>query len=232
MDEVPELATSGKLEPDDGGMEETQTDSSSKTAKPDKADEELAERKQLDSKTRGVDNICTICDFSAKCPRSLKIHSARRHGKNPKKTDSTAKPAEDGENISDVSPAEVQQEMDMDTESAPEVEQNQESNLGPDLDELRSASSNDGMNKKGLSKEDMEIDKQANQERRVSKRTPKPKIIYSCNYCGQEFRDKSPLDVHIQRYHTKDTPYTCEYLLVCIPGDIQLHLLNRITFLL
>ncbi|XP_055020162.1 zinc finger protein 407 isoform X2 [Boleophthalmus pectinirostris] len=48
------------------------------------------------------------------------------------------------------------------------------------------------------------------QERRVSKRTPKPKIIHSCNYCGQEFRDKEPLDIHIQRYHIKDVPYTFE----------------------
>ncbi|KAM4568108.1 zinc finger protein 407 [Fundulus diaphanus] len=48
------------------------------------------------------------------------------------------------------------------------------------------------------------------QERRVSKRTPKPKIIYSCNYCGHEFRDKSPLDVHIQRNHAKDVPLTFE----------------------
>ncbi|XP_038145394.1 zinc finger protein 407 [Cyprinodon tularosa] len=48
------------------------------------------------------------------------------------------------------------------------------------------------------------------QERRLSKRTPKPKIIYSCNYCGHEFRDKSPLDIHIQRYHAKDVPLTFE----------------------
>uniref|UniRef100_A0A8C5EKQ2 C2H2-type domain-containing protein n=1 Tax=Gouania willdenowi TaxID=441366 RepID=A0A8C5EKQ2_GOUWI len=48
------------------------------------------------------------------------------------------------------------------------------------------------------------------QERRLSKRTPKPKIIYSCNYCGHEFRDKTPLDVHVQRYHSKDTPNTLE----------------------
>ncbi|KAM9352884.1 zinc finger protein 407 [Symphorus nematophorus] len=191
-DKEPENDTSGKVQPDDVEMEETQRDSPSKTAKPDEADEDLSERQQADSVAEDVDTLCTVCGFSAKCPRSLKIHYARKHGNNSKNK---------SENTSDMSPAEIQVEVDMETEG---------------LDELRSAASDNGMNTKNLTRKERMSDKQqadeeeANpaQERRVSKRTPKPKIIYSCNYCGQEFRDKSPLDVHIQRYHTKDVPYT------------------------
>lgn len=210
-EKVPDNDSSGKVQSDDVEMEETKGDSPSRTARPDEADEELA-----DSVPEDGDNLCTICGFSAKCPRSLKIHSARKHGKNSRNTNRTAKPAEKIENISDVNPAEIQQEVEMETDSSVEVKQNQES----DPDELRSA--DNGTNTNSLTKKETVLDKQQadqeesipTQERRVSKRTPKPKMIYSCNYCGQEFRDKSPLDVHIQRYHTKDTPYTCEYMLL------------------
>ncbi|KAM7420303.1 hypothetical protein PAMA_014829 [Pampus argenteus] len=202
---VSENDTRGTVQPDNEEMEDTLTDSPSRTAELNDNANEQAERPQLDSGSQDGDTLCTLCGFLAKCPRSLKIHYARKHGKNSKNTDRTPNPAEQDENISDVSPAEVQQEMDMETESADEVKQNQESDSGPDL-VVRSGATDDGINTKCSSKREMELDKQA--ERRVSKRTPKPKMIYSCNYCGQEFRDKSPLDVHIQRYHTKDTPYT------------------------
>uniref|UniRef100_A0A673A1X8 Zinc finger protein 407 n=1 Tax=Sphaeramia orbicularis TaxID=375764 RepID=A0A673A1X8_9TELE len=159
------------------------------------------------------DDLCTICGFLAKCPRSLKIHYARKHGKNTKDTSRSTKPAE-GESIDNVSSTEIQE--DMETQSAPE---NTKQQCGPD--EVRSSPTDDKMNTKGGGEIESTLAKQQTDEeemtptleRRVSKRTPKPKIIYSCNYCGQEFRDKSPLDKHVQRYHTKDTPYTCEYLL-------------------
>lgn len=110
---------------------------------------------------------CTVCGFCAKCPRSLKIHYARKHGK---------------KNISD------------DVEA--DVEFTEKNQSGSD-------ETNPPLKKKRGDEEDTPT-----QERRVSKRTPKPKIIHSCNYCGQEFRDKEPLDIHIQRYHTKDVPYS------------------------
>lgn len=199
-----------KVQSHDVEMEEGKIPSSpSRTAEPDEADEELTEKLQpADSLPEDGDNLCTICGFSAKCPRSLKIHYARKHGKNSKYSDKTAKPAAKSENISDISPAENQQEEDMETESGTEIKQNQE----PDLLEMKSVASDNGINAKSLTKKQILLDKQQaeepTQERRVSKRTPKPKMIHSCNYCGQEFRDKAPLDVHIQRYHTKDTPYT------------------------
>ncbi|KAG7229362.1 hypothetical protein INR49_012879 [Caranx melampygus] len=185
-----------KVQSHDVEMEEGKIPSSpSRTAEPDSLPE-------------GGDNLCTICGFSAKCPRSLKIHYARKHGKNSKYSDKTAKAAAKSENISDISPAENQQGEDMETESGTEIKQNQE----PDLLEMKSVASDNGTNTKSLTKKQIVLDKQQaeepTQERRVSKRTPKPKMIHSCNYCGQEFRDKTPLDVHIQRYHTKDTPYT------------------------
>ncbi len=220
-DKVPENDTSRKVQPGDVEMEETKRDSPSRTAKPDadaEADEELTERLRPNSAPEDEDNLCTICGFSAKCPRSLKIHYARKHGHNTNNTHKTAKPVEKSEDISDTSPVAIQQEEDMDTEGAAEMKQKQES----ELDELRLEDSDNDVNTKSLTRKETVPDKKQadqekavhTQERRVSKRTPKPKIIHSCNYCGQEFRDKSPLDVHIKRYHTKDTPFTCEYALL------------------
>ncbi|XP_033496658.2 zinc finger protein 407 [Epinephelus lanceolatus] len=211
---VPDDDPNGKVQPDDVEMEETKGDSPSRTVKPDEADEELAESLQPDSVPEDGNSLCTICGFSAKGPKSLKIHYARKHGKSSKNTNRTSKPAEESENISVVNPAEIQQEVDMHTDSSTEVKQNQES----DVDELKSAASDNDVNTNSLTKKETVLDKQQAdqeeaipaQERRVSKRTPKPKMIYSCNFCGQEFRDKSPLDVHVQRYHTKDAPYTFE----------------------
>ncbi|XP_059195660.1 zinc finger protein 407 [Centropristis striata] len=213
-DKVPDYDTSEKAQPDDGVTEETTSDSPSRTAKPNEADEELVERLHPASVPEDGDSLCTVCGFSAKCPRSLKIHYARKHGKKSKYTNRTAKPAEKRGNIPDRNQAEIQQESDMETETSTGVKQNQES----DLDVLKSAASDNATNTNSLTKNQTTLDKQQadqeevipTQERRVSKRTPKPKVIHSCNYCGQEFRDKSPLVVHIQRYHTKDTPYTFE----------------------
>ncbi|XP_034554263.1 zinc finger protein 407 [Notolabrus celidotus] len=209
-DKVPENDSSGKEQPDDVEMEETKTDSLSETAKNDEAEEELTEELQPDSVPEDGVSLCTVCGFSAKCPRSLKIHFARKHGKHSKNTNKAAKPAEKG----DSSLPEIEQEVDMETESPAVVNQNQQS----DLEELKLAASENDMSTNSLAEKETVDDKQQadqeettpTQERRLSKRTPKPKVIYSCNYCGQEFRDKAPLDVHIQRYHTKDTPYIFE----------------------
>lgn len=198
--------TSRKVQPDDVETEQTKRDSPSRIAKPDEADEKVTERLRPDSVPEDGDNLCTVCGFSAKCPRSLKIHYARRHGRNSKNANRTVKPAEKCENMSDTSPTEIQQESHMETESAAEIKQNRTS----DLNELRSARKSRGDLKFGLPQEEAI----QTQGRRVSKRTPKPKMIHSCNYCGQEFWGKSHLDLHIQRYHTKDTPYTCEYMLL------------------
>jgi len=199
-----------KVLPGDVEMEETKSGSPRGTARPKETDEGAAERLRPVSAPGDGENICAVCGFSAKCPRSLKIHFTRMHGKNSK-NNRTAKPAEENENASD----EIQQEVEMETESAGKMERNQ----GRDGDELRAAGGVDTSGTTG--KETLPDTQQADreeavptQERRVSKRTPKPKMIHSCNYCGQEFRDKSPLDVHMQRYHTKDTPYTCEYELL------------------
>lgn len=74
----------------------------------------------------------------------------------------------------------------------PVVKQSQQT----DPDELLAASSDSG---KKSSDEPF-----SSPQRRVSKRTPKPKIIHSCNSCGEEFLGKSLLDLHIQKYHVKD----------------------------
>lgn len=87
------------------------------------------------------------------------------------------------QNLNDLNVNEVQEEATI------KSEEDDGENQSPDLDQEESNTA---------------------QERRVSKRIPKPKIIYSCNYCGHEFRDKTPLDVHIQRYHAKDVPLTFE----------------------
>ncbi|XP_074540433.1 zinc finger protein 407 [Halichoeres trimaculatus] len=191
----PEYDSSGKEQPDDVEMEEAKKDSPNRTTKPDQAEEELTEGQEPDSSPEEGVTLCTVCGFSAKCPRSLKIHFARKHGKNSKNTNKAAKLTDKG----DLGPAEIEYVVEMETESGAAGKQNQQS----DLDELKSAASDNDMNMNCSTEKET-----ATSKRRLSKRTPKPKVIYSCNYCGQEFRDKSPLDVHIQRYHAKDTPYS------------------------
>lgn len=196
--------TSKKQQPPDVEMEETATDSPSWNAKPDQRNAELSVRLEPDSVAQ---NLCTVCGFSAKCPRSLKIHSAKRHGNRSKYAGNTTKSTE---NMSDASSADGIQEAG--DGAVNQIKKSKKS------DEV-SVSSDDSSKTKSSSEKETEVDKQqTNQEemtqkRRVSKRTPKPKIIYSCNYCGQEFWGKSPLDLHVQRSHAKDTPYTCEYVL-------------------
>lgn len=199
--------SSEKGQPADVEMEESAGDSAEGAAEADEADGKLVVRSEPTH--ADGDNVCTLCGFSAKYPRSLKIHRARKHGKN---FDQTPKADEENPNTSDVSPADIQQEAVSETEKDDSVLQK------PNPDE---ASNNDGTEmsvpRKGSSYQAQEkqwtVQEEPlhSQERRLSKRTPKPKIIHSCNYCGQEFRDKSPLDVHVQRYHTKDVPFTCEY---------------------
>lgn len=193
--------TSKQQQSHDVEMEQTATDSPTCTAKPHQTDVELTVSVEPDSV---AENICTICGFSAKCPRSLKIHSSKRHGNRSKKAGNTAKSTG---STSDASSVGVNQEAGEGTPS-----QIRKSNKSDEL----SVSSDDSGNTKSSSEKETEADKQqTNQEemthkRRVSKRTPKPKIIHSCNYCGQEFWGKAPLDLHVQRSHAKDTPYTCE----------------------
>nr|XP_057908988.1 zinc finger protein 407 [Doryrhamphus excisus] len=189
-------------QPDDVEMEDAQVNSSSTILKPEKDDAASTQNLQRGSVSENETTQCSVCDFSAKCPRSLKIHYARKH---KRIATENIKTAEDSENISDDNPGEVQKEIDMEIESATEVQQNIESNPNLETNEPSSASHDDGLSSKVPASAEQTV---SPQERRVSKRTPKPKIIYSCNYCGQEFRDQSPLDVHIQRYHSKDTPYT------------------------
>nr|XP_061789655.1 zinc finger protein 407-like [Nerophis lumbriciformis] len=156
--------------------------------KPEQKELGASQLPQADTLSEDVNTHCSVCDFSAKCPRSLKIHYARKH---KKRSDEATKPAEDIQTMSDDSPGEAQTETGMETETSAE------SDPGPGQLISRSASPGDDSVKQIT----------FSQERRVSKRTPKPKIIYSCNYCGHEFRDKSPLDVHVQRYHSKDSPH-------------------------
>ncbi|XP_077454110.1 zinc finger protein 407 isoform X1 [Stigmatopora argus] len=166
--------------------------------KPKKEELGASQLLQEDTPGKDVNTRCSICDFSAKCPRSLKIHYARKH---KKRGDKAAKPAEDSHTISDDSPGEPQTEIGMETERFAE------SNPRPGQCNQTFASPGNDFNFAHSGKVIKQEEITSNKERRVSKRTPKPKIIYSCNYCGHEFRDKSPLDVHIQRYHSKDSPH-------------------------
>lgn len=205
---VPEKDKGANVQPEDVNMEETTGDLDSKAGEPNEADEELTERPLPDSSPEDGDNLCKVCGFTAKHSRSLKIHYARKHGKS----------REQSQNVSDASPDEIQQEAVVETDRADDVKQNQRSVS----EGLKSAENEKSRNVKNLTKKHKILDKEQtdqednipNQERRVSKRTPKPKIIYSCNYCGQEFRDNSPLSVHIERYHAKDVPYTCKHFLL------------------
>lgn len=213
-DKVPETDTGGKVQTDEEEMEETKTDSLVKTGKTDEVDEESVEKSVPRCIPQDGDILCRICGFVAKCPRYLKVHNARKHGKKTRNNiNMTEKSVEKGEN--DATQSE-NQEMGMERASSVEAKQIQQSETRTDFDETRSVGKDDDINAEGspiketaLAKQQADQEEQIpTQERRISKRIPKPKMIYSCDYCGQEFRDKSPLQVHIQRYHTKDTPYT------------------------
>lgn len=210
-DKEHESDTSTEVQPHD--MEKSKINSISSTAKSDETEVDLTERLGPDASPENGDNLCTVCGFFAKCPRSLKIHYARKHRRTSKNTNRTAKP---NGNVFDTSKTEIEKEEEVGTERPAELKQNLQSGI----DDPSLAPNGTGMNTSSTEKETVLDKQQPNQEeavqtqkRRVSKRTPKPKIIHSCNYCGQEFWGKSPLDLHIQRYHTKDTPYTCEYAL-------------------
>lgn len=148
------------LQEEDMKTEQTKAESPSSTAKADETVEKATEKQQVDE-----DSLCSVCGFAAKCPRALKIHFARRHGRSSKSNNRHVKPA---------------------------AKQNQQT----DPDETLAASSDSG---KRSADEPF-----STPQRRVSKRTPKPKIIHSCNSCGEEFLGKSLLDLHIQKYHVKD----------------------------
>ncbi|KAK0145949.1 Zinc finger protein 407 [Merluccius polli] len=173
-------------------------------------EEELAGKVKPDHSSPDGNDLCSICGFQAKCPRALKIHVTRKHGKNSRKR---TKSDQDGEAASQMATATV---------SAPEEENSEEADQNQELDpnsadeEVKSVAKDHGIYARGSVKtetvvaiepaaEDAEC---PTQERRLSKRTPKPKVIHSCNYCGQEFWDKSLLEVHVKRTHAKDTPYT------------------------
>ncbi|XP_076006653.1 zinc finger protein 407 [Genypterus blacodes] len=203
--------TGGNVQAEDEIMVEMTSDSHDGTA----PDEELADKSSPRCIPQNKDAICAICGFIAKCPRYLKVHCARKHGKKSRNNiRATEKPAEKGENVS-ASQFE-NQKMDTEGESTVEAEQIQPAATGPALDELESTAKGDAIASEGSPAKERALEKQQadqeeqipTQERRISKRIPKPKMIFSCDYCGQEFRDKSPLDVHIQRHHTKDIPYT------------------------
>lgn len=203
LDKKHKDGTSKKQQLHDVEMEQT-AGSPSRTAKPAQTDAQLSVSLEPGSVAQ---SLCTVCGFSAKCPRSLKIHFAKRHGNRSKNAGNAAL---SNENVSDVSSVDVSQEAS--DGMAGQIKKSKKS------DEL-CVSSDESGNAKSSSEKETEEDKQQTnygemtQKRRVSKRTPKPKIIHSCNYCGQEFWGKSPLDLHIQRSHAKDTPYTCEYVL-------------------
>lgn len=246
-DKVPQRDTEG----DGETTERSETDAAAKSAGSDEACEQLpggaepACPPQADNDTalQVVEDGCTcpVCNFVAKTPTALKIHSARKHtgrGASHDKTKRNNKPEQEGEHASDVGTAETPQEAGLKEESDSEVKQTQALETGPVIDEVRSLANegnigNDGIDTTVSVKEERTTAKNQTdqegetptQQRRVSKRTPKPKIIYSCNYCGQEFRDKPLLDVHIKRLHTKDTEYICEYCSTPMhfKGKTQLH---------
>ncbi|KAG7268707.1 hypothetical protein CRUP_021390 [Coryphaenoides rupestris] len=200
-----------------------------------KGEEEEEEEEELGDKVKSApsppdeNDLCSICGFVAKCPRALKIHVTRKHRKKSRRR--STKSDQDGEAAphTAAAPGPVHQE------SAPGGE-NGKDDPNPADDEVKSVAKDHGIYARGSVQtdkgeavepapppEDSEGPTQQRgpsagpapehaegpaPERRLSKRTPKPKVIHSCNYCGQEFFDKALLEVHVKRTHAKDTPYT------------------------
>lgn len=157
--------TGEMVQEEDMETDQTKAESPSSTAKPDETPGKATEKQQANTVPVDEDSLCSVCGFAAKCPRALKIHFARRHGRSSKNNNRHIKAA---------------------------AKQNQQT----DLDEPLASPSDSG--KKSTD------EPFSNPQRRVSKRTPKPKIIHSCNSCGEEFLGKSLLDLHFQKYHAKD----------------------------
>ena len=204
----------------EGGIKLSETASANILAGADEVEEEVDEEKLADkvkpdqTSSEGND-LCSICGFLAKCPRALKIHSTRKHGKRARRR---TKSDQDGEAASQTAAATVPQESTPEEENSKESDQTQESDPNS-ADEVKSVAKDHGIYARGSVKSEKvvavepatEDAESLTKERRLSKRTPKPKVIHSCNYCGQEFWDKALLDVHVKRTHAKDTPYTCKY---------------------
>ena len=178
-------------------------------------EEKSADKVKPDQPSSQGNDLCSICGFLAKCPRALKIHSTRKHGKRARRR---TKSDQDGEAASQTATATVPKESAQEEENSKESDQTQESDPNS-ADELKSVAKDHGIYARGSVKTEKvvaiqpatEDPESLTKERRLSKRTPKPKVIHSCNYCGQEFWDKSLLEVHVKRTHAKDTPYTCKY---------------------
>lgn len=154
-----------KVQEEDVETDQAKAESPGSTGKPDETPKKATQKQQADTVPVDGDSLCSVCGFTAKCPRALKIHFARRHRGSSENNSKHVKPA---------------------------AKQNQQA----DLDEPQAAASDGG---KRSSDESF-----STPQRRVSKRTPKPKIIHSCNSCGEEFLGKSLLDLHFQKYHAKD----------------------------
>ena len=173
-------------------------------------EEKSADKVKPDQTSSEGNDLCSICGFLAKCPRALKIHSTRKHGKRARRRTKSDQAA-------------VPQESAPEDENSKESDQTQESDPNS-ADEIKSVAKDHGIYARGSVKTEKlvavepatEDAESLTKERRLSKRTPKPKVIHSCNYCGQEFWDKSLLEVHVKRTHAKDTPYTCKYTWVTV----------------
>ncbi|XP_067093516.1 zinc finger protein 407 [Osmerus mordax] len=202
------------------------------------AEGEESDRPGGDAVTKVTDDGCTcpICDFVAKTPTALKIHSKRKHSRRgggrpgvqtaAKKPEPPPDPAPEDGHLHEAQSNEGGQgrgpESGLDLRSgAVEVEQAGET--GSTTGELTTTDKpalpeDQDMETGGSETEDSAVakDQPARQPqsptlpRRLSKRAPKPKHPHSCSYCGHEFKDRPSLEVHIKRRHTKEKDYSCQ----------------------
>ncbi|KAM6967609.1 zinc finger protein 407 [Aplochiton taeniatus] len=166
---------------------------------------------------------CPICNFVAKTPTALKIHSARKHPRraasqaSPDKANRKSKVLNNPEEENGCAdPGDTTKIIKIVVERQNQLIKSEAS--GKDMPSPSSdvITEDHGSHPEGSTREESTAAKdqgapgpESPNQRRVSKRTPKPKIIYSCSYCGLEFRDKPPLEVHI-RTHTKEMEHFCE----------------------
>ncbi|KAL0984700.1 hypothetical protein UPYG_G00145570 [Umbra pygmaea] len=200
---------------------------------------ELADRKESDGLHRpeeiGVleaSDCCTcpICDFVAKTPTALKIHSKRKHtgrGKSRIANTSEVQVKVDGPKAatlsSNVKTGKGTEENVNSSQRKKDAagRRSQEGEAGnvkrgrtmptkEKLAEKPESQSSDREMSSVITHETAEAPEEVPAKRELGQLGSKNKTMYACSDCGHEFRDKLSLDTHIKRRHTKEMNHFCE----------------------
>uniref|UniRef100_A0AAY3ZYG0 C2H2-type domain-containing protein n=1 Tax=Denticeps clupeoides TaxID=299321 RepID=A0AAY3ZYG0_9TELE len=180
------------------------------------------------TKDTDPDCICSICDFVAKTPTALKIHSKRKHSRRGavSRLDSTSGKKTETIAVGNThkQPATERSDGGKDAEHVlknPQLPADQDASTNPDqktgseatgsADQACSTAGGSGSPTQiFLESASLDVDEEKEQSR-TRKRGQKARTLHVCTHCGHEFRDKPSLETHTKRRHTKEMNYFCEF---------------------